>query len=296
MINGFKPLLAAPVDFGKLDFSKVLLASPKLDGIRAIVIDGVVVSRSLKPIPNLHVQKLFGRLEGLDGELIVGEANSPTVYRDTNSGVMSKDGEPDVRFYVFDSIANPGRPYIDRRNALVLDLRPVVPEDLLVLVSQVPVHTLDEIGAYETGLLAEGYEGIMLRSAQATYKFGRGTAKCNTLLKVKRMASDEATIVGFEEEMANGNEAVTNALGHTERSSHAENKVGKGRLGALVCQLASGVQFNIGTGFDHATRQDIWDRRADYLGLVVTFNHFPVGAKDLPRFPSYKGLRNPIDL
>ena len=47
---------------------------------------------------------MFGREEynGLDGELIVGEPNAVDVYRTTNSGVMSADGEPDVKFYVFD--------------------------------------------------------------------------------------------------------------------------------------------------------------------------------------------------
>src|SRR5574340_811751 len=100
MIDGFRPMLASPVDFDKLKYDDLYL-SPKLDGIRAVVIDGVVMSRSLKPIPNRHVQKRFRHLEYYDGELIVGPANSPTVYRDTNSGVMAKDGDPDVRFHVF---------------------------------------------------------------------------------------------------------------------------------------------------------------------------------------------------
>jgi DNA ligase-1 len=61
----FKPMLASPADMSKLRFP--LWLSPKLDGIRALVINGVVMSRSLKPIPNQHVQSLFGHLEGYDG-------------------------------------------------------------------------------------------------------------------------------------------------------------------------------------------------------------------------------------
>jgi DNA ligase-1 len=105
-----KPMLAGKAE----DVSKVkfpTLVSPKLDGIRALVIDGVVVSRNLKPIPNRYVQKLFSMYEGYDGELIVGSVNGPNVFRETTSGVMSEDGTPDVKFMVFDRWDMPEAPY-----------------------------------------------------------------------------------------------------------------------------------------------------------------------------------------
>ncbi len=74
MSDIFKPMLACEVDLDKLRFP--LLASAKLDGVRAIVRDGVVYSRSNKPIPNKFVQQQFKHLEHFDGELIVGFANS----------------------------------------------------------------------------------------------------------------------------------------------------------------------------------------------------------------------------
>ena len=50
-----KPMLAALCeDVTKLRYP--VIASPKLDGIRALVIDGQLVSRTLKPIPNRYVQ------------------------------------------------------------------------------------------------------------------------------------------------------------------------------------------------------------------------------------------------
>ena len=109
----FKPLLASDADLATLRFP--VLASPKLDGIRAIVIDGVVMSRSLKPIPNKYVQSLFRGCEHFDGELIVGEPISKTCYRDTVSHVMSHDKKDfDVGFHVFDHIALPDAPYVER--------------------------------------------------------------------------------------------------------------------------------------------------------------------------------------
>lgn len=182
MITGFKPLLASPADLDKLDLTDMLL-SPKLDGIRAIVIDGVVMSRSLKPIKNKHVQKLFGHLEYYDGELICGDPTSPRCYRDTNSAVMRADGEPDVTFHVFDHIQYPDYEYWRRLD----HIRPCAGIEIVV---QHCVRDFDSthLQRLEGEYLERGYEGVMLRKASgpaSLYKFGRATAKSHTLLKVK---------------------------------------------------------------------------------------------------------------
>ena len=67
-----KPLLSCEVSVDNINFP--IYVSTKFDGIRAIAIDGVVYSRSMKPIRNEHVQKLFGKEEynGFDGELPIG--------------------------------------------------------------------------------------------------------------------------------------------------------------------------------------------------------------------------------
>jgi DNA ligase-1 len=92
------------------------------------------------------------------------------------------------------------------------------------------------------------------------------------------------------------NVATINELGRTKRSSHKENKVGRGDLGALILRLPDGTEFSCGTGFSDVERELIWNNRDTYLGKLVSFDHFPIGVKDKPRHPSYKGLRDPIDL
>ena len=44
-----------------------LIVSPKLDGIRAIVSNGIVYSASMKEIPNHHIQRCLRDMEGYDG-------------------------------------------------------------------------------------------------------------------------------------------------------------------------------------------------------------------------------------
>jgi len=297
-IKTFEPLLAKPVEFKHLDYQNTWV-SKKLDGIRAIVIDGVVVSRKLKPIPNKHVQALFGNrpeLEGFDGELIVGPDNAPNVYQVTNSGVMSIDGEPDVIFHAFDHITEPTKEYCQRYKRLS-------EQPYLKGVVIVPQHgVLDEAAVLdiEKMYLDRGYEGVMLRTfmgPRSFYKYGRSTSKECTLLKLKRFSDSEAAIVGFVEQMHNGNEANKDELGRTKRSSHAENKTGKGTLGALICaDLESGLTFNIGTGFDDETKQSIWDQRDSLNGRLVKYKSFKIGVKDLPRFPVFLGFRDAIDM
>src|SRR5882724_6813110 len=95
-----KPMLAGTIesdhDLEKLHYP--LLISPKLDGIRATVQNGILLSRNLKPIRNEFVQRHFSRhpFEGLDGELICGDPTDKECFRKTTSAVMSFDGVPET--------------------------------------------------------------------------------------------------------------------------------------------------------------------------------------------------------
>lgn len=296
LMTQFKPMLSARVeDVTTLRWP--LLASPKLDGIRAMVIGGVLVSRNLKPIPNLYTQKLFGRweLEGLDGELIVYGPTAPDVFRATTSGVMSVGGEPDVTFRVFDCMSDPELPF---RNRLILAQDLAEGRRGIVLVDHTLLHSHKELVAYEANALAHGYEGVMLRDSEAPYKFGRGTVKAQDLMKLKRFADAEAEIIGFEEQMHNSNEAKRDKLGRVERSNHKAGMVGKDTLGALRVRGINGdyagVEFSVGSGFDDSLRRKIWATQQRNLGKTVKFKYFPSGSKDAPRFPVFLGFREDL--
>ena len=282
----FKPMLAVDCDPDKLRFP--LLASAKLDGIRAIVRDGAVYSRSNKLIPNKHVQALFSKYEHLDGELIVGEPWAKDCYRVTMSGVMSVDGEPSVRLFVFDHVGHPTLPYIERQKKIGIGASMVRLQQHVVTCPQ----TLLEL---EELKLAEGYEGLILRSGMAPYKYGRSTANEGYLLKLKRFADAEFEVVGYEERMHNGNEATVDELGRTSRSSHQAGKTGRGDLGALILVHPNGLNFNVGTGFDDAERQSLWDKRDSLAGKIAKVKYFDGGNKDLPRFPVFLGWRDSLD-
>jgi DNA ligase-1 len=286
---GLKPMLAEDIT-SLADLKYPLIASPKLDGIRAMNVNGQLVSRSLKEIPNAHIQRLFSgwKTKYFDGELICGHPFGEGVYNRTTSAVMSRDGEPDVTWYVFDHTAKPSEGF--RARLGILRAQAFGLENVVVL-DQHYISCEESLLEFEELCLKQGYEGVIVRAPDGRYKFGRSTVREGLMLKVKRFRDEEFEVVGFEERMHNGNEAKINALGHTERSSHQENKTGRGDLGALLLKTADGLTFSCGTGFSDKVRKDIWDHRDDYLGKLAKVKHFPYGVVDKPRFPVFLGWR-----
>ena len=287
-----KPLLAYTVESIETVRFPVF-ASPKLDGIRCLILDGVAVSRTLKPIPNLHIRHQLAGLPPLDGELICGDPTDPDCFNRTTSAVMSRDGAPRFTFQVFDHFGAPSDTFPQRLFAAELrvnearaDFRPVE------MVRQDFIRDAEELAEYEAAQVAAGYEGVMIRAIESPYKFGRSTSREGILGKVKRFADAEAEIVGIEELHRNGNAAEINALGRTERSTAAAGLVPAGTLGALIVRAEGFAEtFKIGTGYTAAQRDSLWADRASLPGRLVKFKHQPAGAKDAPRFPVFLGFR-----
>lgn len=290
----FRPTLAVNAELDKIKYP--VYASPKLDGIRASIVDGKALSRTLKDIPNHHIRTLLSRTEfnGFDGELIIGRPNAKDCYTQSVSGVMRHEGTPEFTYFVFDDFSHPNATYQYRLDQLVSDYR-LWPKYIQLLPQQV-VNNEAEMLTFEAECVVFGYEGIILRAMDAPYKFGRSTVKEGYLLKCKRFSDAEAEIVGFDEEMFNGNEAETNELGRTKRSTARAGLSGKGTLGALRVRSPEGIEFSIGTGLTAAQRQDYWDRRDALLGQTVKYKYFAVGVKTAPRHPVFLGFRSSIDV
>jgi DNA ligase 1 len=300
-MNELSPMLACPAP-AQLRFP--LYASPKIDGIRAVIRLGWARSRKMELIPNLHVQKLIRgyTMEGFDGELCVGPATAPDLMQKTQSGVMSRDGEPQFTYYVFDLHNRPGTPYTTRYADLIKEvdvLHLVDPEGtaFVQVLPQVWIETQEQLDQYELECLSKGYEGVMVRRIDGFYKFGRSTPKDCLLMKLKRFVDNEAMIIGFEEQMHNTNEDVRSKTGHAKRSTAKAGLVGTGLLGSmLVRDVKTGIEFGVGTGFTSAQRREYWVWRESLIGKFMTYKHFAAtGVKEAPRFPVFKSFRDKID-
>ena len=276
----FKAMLAASKTPELDTLSYPLLASPKLDGIRCIVADGIPFSRNMKRIPNKYVQQVIADLQqhGLDGELMIAGS-----FEDVASGIMSVDGIPNFYLNVFDNFHLDHLSYWDRylkTSTIVQELN----SPFVQMVKHELIGSAEELQTFWNNCVAKGYEGAMVRSLDGPYKRGRSTLKQGYLVKLKGWLDDEAKIIGFEE--LHTNEDAGN-------SKRKENLVPANTLGALVVKWR-GLTFRIGSGFSMAMRSKIWQSKAAYVGKSVTFKYQEKTKYGVPRFPIFKTIREDI--
>lgn len=292
----FKPLLSCEVPLGKLRFP--MYCSTKLDGIRAVVIDGIVYSRSLKPIRNKYVQHLFGKEEynGFDGELIVGDVYAKDVFQKTTSGVMSEEGTPIVKFYVFDLWSMCGD-YENRQYYLHNTFYDNGNNENVVLLKSTYVTNIEQLDEYLGQERVKGGEGLILRSPSGKYKHGRSTPKEQFSVKLKFFESEEFEVVGFTERMHNSNEQTRDNLGYAERSSSKEGMIPMSTLGSLVLKYNDTTfSCGVGVGLTEELRKFIWENKEKYLGSLASIRFMSVGMDKLPRIPTLVGFRDLEDI
>ena len=294
-----KPLLAATFDPDKAQFP--YLATPKIDGIRFLMVDGKAVSRSFKPIRNEYIQNILSETlpDGIDGELTCG-----INFQESTSGIMRIKGEPDFHVWMFDYV----EPTDDTLHIRDYGARVRQLEELDALgdfkaikgrytvLTPTLVNDFEDVQKLEERWLSEGYEGVMLRDPNGTYKFGRSSVKENIILKVKKFLDAEGIVVGFKEKMSNQNEATLDAFGYTERKGGKDGMVPANTLGAFRLMLHDGQEVSCGSGLNDEQRKEIWDNQDKYLEQFVKFKYMAHGIKDLPRHPIFLGFRDIDDM
>lgn len=294
----FKPMLAATLEGLDRLHSAPWLVSPKIDGIRAVIWHGQVMSRNFKPIPNKFIQESLKHLpHGLDGELIAGDWQGEGVFNRTSSAVMSIEGEPAFSFRVFDWAEHPLLAFQDRLTRLEQMLADVK-HPRTFLVPHKLLHKPEQLSRQEEEYIAAGFEGMMIRRADGHYKMGRATHREGLLWKLKRFRDGEATVVEVEEGVINTNEPRRNALGAVERSSHQDGMVPSGMVGALIAtDLVTGQRLRIAPGtMTHTEREVLMAEPSRLVGKVIKYKAFDYGTLNHPRFCTFQGFRDAIDL
>ena len=285
-----KPLLAGKFDSEKAKFPYA--ATPKIDGIRFLMVGGAALTRSFKPIRNEYLQKILSSNlpEGIDGELTSG-----STFQECSS-IMRIKGEPDFKVWIFDFVNPKGelKPYKERMDELRKFENFNIPS-YEILFPKI-VSNQEQIDQLMINNLNAGYEGLMLRDPNGIYKFGRSSVKENILLKVKEFMDDEAEIISFREKMINTNEGLKDNFGRTKRSSCQDGLKPSGTLGGFILRNSEGLEFSCGSGLNDALRDEVWKNKSKYLGKLVKYKFMSKGIKNLPRHPVFMGFRDETDL
>jgi DNA ligase-1 len=283
-------MLAATVtNRAKLRFP--YLASPKLDGIRCLIIKGAVLSRSFKPIRNKHIVEMLQGLPDLDGELICGAPNLGDVLNRTTRGVMSEHGEPSFQYHVFDTLADLQAPFYAR-------LARVPQHPYLQAVPHAMLHSLNDLGKFEEKVLADGYEGVMLRGPGNTYKCGRATATENSLWKLKQFMDGELLVSSVREGVTNINYATKDNLGRTTRSTHQDGMIPSSKVGTIIgTDLVTGQVLEVSPGkMTHSERELYWRDQGRIIDKIIKYKCFNYGSINAPRFATFQAFRDPDDM
>lgn len=312
-----KPQLAEDAILEEVKFPCIV--QPKIDGVRALNLNGTLTGRSLKPFEGFGITEYFSQreFEGLDGEMTLGsKPNCDERLCSLTTGAMGrfKDVEemPDLHWWVFDLLAEDTlRREYQRRYEMLADHVIDLKHPRIHLVPLVVADDLEELQGYISYYFDAGYEGAIIRNPNAPYKPGRATKKGQELWRVKSWADAEILVTGITEGEVNMNEAKKNALGRTERSSAKAGMVPNGQVGSIQgvlladfhCPITGkllfpkGLEITVGSGeMTVIEAEHYFKNPKQIIGHIVKFKHMTHGVKDKPRFPTYISHRLPQDM
>ena len=205
-----------------------------------------------------------------------------------------------IQFHVLDWITD--EPYVTRVALAYAEVRDMQEtKNYWDVLCELPTtcHTPEELLAFFLQCERENGEGICFRTPDAPYFQksaidNRSSLEEQWLVKLARFIYGEGHIVGFEEQMENGNVDRRNALGKLDRSSSQARQYGKNTLGVLLVfcpETNLTIRVGTGVGLTKRLRQHIWDNKNKYLGKQLTFKHKPFGMKDTLRSAIFVGWR-----
>lgn len=275
-----------------------VLVQCKVDGVRAQNQGGTLYTRTLKPFANLATQKYFSdpMFEGFDGEMYCGGIRDPDLCRKTTSGVNSIQGDPEAKWMVFDLVGS-DLPYQERLEVLKRRIR-MIDDPRIHLVQWTMCMDEKHLLDLENTFLNLGYEGVVVRTIDGGYKEGRVGKTDPIATRIKRFTEEEAVVLIIEEAEENLNEKQVNELGLSFRTSHQENKIGKGMVGAMTCRdIKTGKGIRVGAGtMPHSDRKMYWENQEELVGKTIKYKCFPHGEHLKPRFPTFVTIRPEWDL
>lgn len=252
-----------------------VLATLKKDGIRALRLNGSLLSRTLKPIPNKSIRERSLILPGgFDMELW----NPNLTYDEVESIVMSREHvrSDEIQFHVLDWLGatygvGKHTNYSSRMYALYDFCKDKFKS---VCFGEVEIcYTPEQLLRCFLRHEQEEGEGICFRLPNSPYKQGRSTLKEQYLIKLCRYVTQEVTIISsFEQENARGQLL--------------------GTLGGFVVEGKEGYfQVGTGVGLTDKRRSELWSKRDSLVGKTITVKHKPHGQKNKPRSPVIVGFR-----
>jgi len=290
----FRPMLMSnqEVDLDTLPYGNITV-SPKLDGVRCIITNKGIFNRSMKPIPNIQIQKEyeFVSLMLRDNEIMEGELYKHGLPCREIAGICNsktKDTQG-VTFHLF--LFHNGKKIIPFR----LETKHLFSR--LEGVLNIPVKNKQELKTQYQLYLNQGYEGAVIRVFRKDflYKQGRLTSRDQIMWKLKPSREDDLQVIGVTERMKNTNPSKKNELGHSFKRNTINQKEPTGIASSFIVELPNGMTSKVTITGDEASRREIWDNQSNYIGGYVVVKSMDYGVKDKLRHPRMIGFKMEIE-
>jgi DNA ligase-1 len=319
MNKNYSPMLAPNESINTADLKYPLLASYKLDGIRAIFKDGTVVTRALKPFPNVQIHRKFKALMDFTNNkddkfratiraagtqsycqaspILDGEFLSHSTPFTEISGIIRALDRPlpeDFFFYIFDTITDGD--YYESFISRVEKAERIAKEfpDLVRHVKHILVRNPQDVQKYYEEALAWGCDGLILRSAEGHYKCGRGTLKEGLIFKLKPYLTFDAKIIDVIQatKVDPKAEKKINELGRSVTSKKLGDRILIEKACDFVVLHEGEKELKVMIAMTDEEKKEVWVNRKNYIGRYIEYKGLMVGAKDLPRHPVFLRYRD----
>lgn len=283
VIDEFCVMLAKPLK----TFPTNAISEPKVDGVRiALHVDadcevtmrtrnGEIVTgyddivnqfKEYAQRTSLVRQMMF------DGEIVSKNFDA------TMEGLFRKGGNKKGKYVVWDMLSEHEffnrlcyLPQYDRKirlDNILKDIVNIQPEDC---VSVMPyIYVTNEEHAYELhyDYVARGYEGSIIKDANALYSFDTKSRRGYGWQKIKDFHTDDYRMI-----------RVTEGTGKYT-----------GMMGAVFIDV-NGVEVKVGSGFSDLQRKLIYDNPENYIGSYIEVQYQEKTKDNSLRFPSFKRFR-----
>jgi ATP-dependent DNA ligase len=228
----------------------------KYDGIRCLHDGTEFWSRKGKPFVTANHLRIDTNGIVVDGELML--PRQEFAFELTVSAVKQLSELSKNLIYILYDCYDPTNPNLTYRERLkVLQSLPL-PAGVSIAPTE-EAWNIDDVKAFQTRSVAEGYEGTMLRSKTGVYL--PGGFRSDDLLKYKDFIDEEFNIVGF-----------TDGDGKEE--------------GAIIftCEMSDGKQFTSRPKGTYAVRREWFKKGNEFIGKSLTVRYQELSDEGIPRF------------
>jgi DNA ligase-1 len=309
-VTSFSVALAATVksEFTRGEGIKILdkvkypvRVEPKLDGLRLIAVkkDGVVTfftrnGTVLESMPRIRAALTNAKFDNivLDGEGMAADWNESSSVMMSGRSVDSKSGKKEQKddsniFYnIFDAMnldewtKQESTATYDKRVSLVASVVDTVSSSCVRQVPHINAKDEEELKAFFSKCMNEGYEGVMLKTLDSYYEWDRS----KNIRKLKPVVTYEGSVVG----MYDGRDNTRN----------------EGKFGGFFVLLPNKIITRVGGGFNDLLRAKIkLDGMTEWAGKVVECEAQPdpmtpdgLTVDGKMRFPVYTRTRDEADV